>query len=333
MQSKKKKSILLVDDEESILRSIGWALKRNNYAVTTSSNGRDAIALLLENKYDLIITDLIMTEVGGIEVLQEAKKHQCDTGVVILTGHADLNSAVKALHHGADDYLQKPCDIEDLLNKVNRSLEKQDLVATLSTQNELLKQEIAARKLIEKELEEARVDLEVQVEKRTAELTDTVEKLRLVLATLQLRETELESKNKELHDINTALNIMLKRREQEHQDIRREIAEESLSMVRPLLKKAYNSARGPAKEYIEIAEANLKDVFAKSPGDVVRNANLAPRELQIVHYIRLNKTSKEIADLLDLSVRTVESYRENIRDKLGLKNQRQNLKKYLMSTL
>jgi DNA-binding CsgD family transcriptional regulator len=66
---------------------------------------------------------------------------------------------------------------------------------------------------------------------------------------------------------------------------------------------------------------------------VLSNAKLAPRELQIIHYIRQDKTSKEIADLLDLSVRTIESYRESIREKLRIKNQKKNLRKFITSLL
>ena len=147
------KSILLVDDEENILASIGWVLEKNNFRVTTATNGRQAIDLLRANHYDLVITDLIMTEVDGIAVLKQAKSCNPDAAVIILTGYGDVGSAVETLKLGAEDYLQKPCDIDDLLNKARRSFEKQDLVAKLRQQNEQLKNEIAARKIIEQELQ------------------------------------------------------------------------------------------------------------------------------------------------------------------------------------
>jgi len=326
------KSILLVDDEENILTSIGWTLRQNKFKVTATTSGREAMEILRASPYDLIITDLIMAEVNGIEVLRQAKNLYPDIGVIILTGHADVGSAVKALQLGADDYLQKPCDIDELLNKTWRSFEKQDLVAKLLAQNDQLKSEIATRRTIELKLQESRANLEQQVAQRTAELTETVNELKTVLATLLIKEKELQGKNLELHDINTTLSIMLKRREQEHNDIRKEIAAETIAMVLPLLKKAQTRVTGPAKDYMETAQANLLDVFAKHPYDtILTNAKLAPRELQIVHYIRQNKTSKEMADLLDLSVRTVESYRENIRKKLRIQNQKKNLKKFLTS--
>lgn len=328
------KAILLVDDEENILASIGWVLEKNNCRVTKATDGREAIELLHTNHYDLVITDLMMTGVDGIAVLKEAKSSNPDVGVIILTGYGDVDSAVETLKMGADDFLQKPCDIDDLLNKARHSLEKQDLVVKLREQNEQLKKEITTRRIVEGELKAARADLEQQVKTRTAELTDTVDELNRVLEKLLIRERELQEKNKELHDTNTALNTILKRREREHRDIRKEIGAKTIETVLPLMKKAQSKATGCARDYMAAAQANLLDVFSDhSPDLALINARLAPRELQIVHYIRQNKTSKEIADILGLTASTVESYRENIREKLRLKNQKINLKKFLTSAL
>ena len=184
------------------------------------------------------------------------------------------------------------------------------------------------------DLQEARANLERQVAERTAELSQTVDELKNALETLMERERELQEKNRELLDMNTTLNIMLKRRDQEHSEIRKEIAAKTVETVLPLLKKAQSRATGSTKGYMETAQANLLNVFSKHPHDsVLTNAKLAPRELQIVNYIRQNKTSKEIADLLGLSVRTIESYREKLRKKLGITNQKKNLKKLLTSLL
>ncbi len=326
------KSILLVDDEENILTSIGWALEKNNFKVTTAINGKEAIELLRNNHYDLVITDLIMPKVDGMAVLKQAKTIHPDIGVIILTGYGDVRSAVETLKMGADDYLQKPCDIQEVLNKAKRSFERQDMVIKLRNQNEQLKAEITARKKIELQLQQSQASLEQQVKTRTTELTHTVDELQTVLATLLKREKELQEKNRELHDTNTTLSVLMKRREKELREIRQEIAAKTVETVLPLLKKAQNKVSGLAKDYMATAQANLLDAFAEQPHDrLLIHAKLAPRELQIVHYIRQNKTTKEMADLLGLTVSTVESYRENIREKLRLKNQKINLKKFLTS--
>jgi len=328
------KSILLVDDEEIILASLRWLLEKNNFMVTTATSGREAIDYLRSKRFDLVVTDLIMPKVDGVAVLKMAKSRYPDIGVIILTGYGDVSSAVETLKLGADDYLQKPCNIDDLLSKARRNFEKQDLVAKLRDQNEQLNSEIATRKATEKKLQEARDNLERQVEARTAELSDTVNELKTVLKTLLVTEKELREKNRELYDTNTTLSTMLKRRDREHDDLRKEIASKTIGMVMPLLKKAQNQTTGSAKDYMETAQANLLNVFSEHSHDIaLSNAKLAPRELQIIHYIRQDKTSKEIADLLDLSVRTIESYRENIRKKLRIKNQKKNLKKFITSLL
>jgi DNA-binding NarL/FixJ family response regulator len=320
-----KKTILLVDDEEAILASIGWNFECNNFEVTTAQNGEEAINLLQVKHFDLVITDLVMPRIDGVAVLKKAKKLYPDIGVIILTGYAAVDSAVKTLKMGADDYLQKPCDIDDLLIKANRSFERQDMVLKLKKQNSQLTREMKARRKVELELKKHQANLEDIVERRTFELTRSVDELKETLATLIAKE-------KELQDSNTTLTTMLKRRSEEHAEIRMEMSGEMVKMVLPLLKKAENKGTGTTKEYLKTAQANLLDVVAKQPQNVVlTNAGLGPRELQVVHYIRQNKTSKEIADLLGLSVRTVESYRDNIRKKLRLKNQKKNLKKFLTS--
>ena len=328
------KSILLVDDEENILTSIGWVLEKNDYSVTTAANGQQALDLLRANHYDLVITDLMMANVDGIAVLQQAKTISLNIGVIILTGYGDVRSAVETLKLGADDYLQKPCDIEELLSKAKRSFEKQDMVVRLREQNEQLKQEISIRQEIELQLQQSQANLEKQVQARTTELTDTVDELQRVLATLLIREKQLQDKNSELHDANITLSVLMKRREKELHDSRQEIATKTIETVLPLLKKAQHKASGSARDYMATAQANLLDVFTEHSHDsVLIHAKLAPRELQIIHYIRQNKSTKEIADLLGLTISTVESYRENIRKKLRLQNQKINLKKFLTSTL
>ncbi len=328
------KSILLVDDEEAILASIGWELEHNNFKVTTATNGWKAMELLRANPYDLVVTDLLMAEVDGIAVLQLAKGLYPEIGVIILTGYGHVASAVQALKLGADDYLQKPCDIDDLLSKAWRSLERQDLIAELRHHNTRLQKEMAARRAIELELQESHAGLERQVRERTAELTHTVDELKGALATVQAKEQELQVINRELQNINTTFSTMLKRRDQEHDAIRQELAARIGKMVLPMLTKARAQVTGVAQNYLDIAQANLVDIVSQQPHDLALvNARLAPRELQIVHYIRQNKTSKEMAELLDISVRTVESYRENIRKKLRIQNQKKNLKKFITSII
>ncbi len=123
----KKKSILLVDDELIILKSIAKDLKTKGYSVTTAENGINAIAKLQMRPYDLVITDFMMEGMDGIQVLKQAKKLYPEIPVIILTGYGDLTSAIDALRLGADDYLLKPCSINELLFRISRAEERYEL--------------------------------------------------------------------------------------------------------------------------------------------------------------------------------------------------------------
>lgn len=120
----KKKTVLLVDDEPIILKSIAKELTGEGYDVIKASCGEEAVAAMGKKHFCLVITDLMMEGLDGIAVLKHAKKMNPDLPVIIITGFADLRSAIAALRLGADDYLLKPCDIEELLFRVEGCLEK-----------------------------------------------------------------------------------------------------------------------------------------------------------------------------------------------------------------
>jgi len=123
----KQKSILLVDDEKFILSSLSRELASENFKVTPVASGEIALVKLEEDRFDLVITDLRMPGVSGFQVLEATKRRDERTMVIILTGYADLDSAVGALRSGADDFLQKPCDIDELLYRISNCVAKQDL--------------------------------------------------------------------------------------------------------------------------------------------------------------------------------------------------------------
>ncbi len=134
----RKESILLVDDEEIILNTLSIFLHHQNYDVTMASTGEEAISLLTKSHFDLLVTDLAMCGIDGIQVLKEVKKISSLIGVIILTGYGDMTSAIDALRLGADDYLLKPCDSEELLIRIERYFEKQDALRKVILYEEIL---------------------------------------------------------------------------------------------------------------------------------------------------------------------------------------------------
>ena len=119
-----KPQILIVDDEQNILLYLSEALEDEGYSITTKSNGKDAIATLEKEEFDLLLVDLKLKDMDGLQIMREAKSHWPDTVVIMLTGHGSLESAMEAIKYGASDYLLKPASVADLKESIRRGLEK-----------------------------------------------------------------------------------------------------------------------------------------------------------------------------------------------------------------
>lgn len=131
-------NLLLVDDEMSILRSYARDLRAEHYQVTTATSAENAIDNIRSGHFNLVITDLVMPGSSGIQVLLEAKKHDPQTCVIVLTGYGDMESAVEALRLGADDYLLKPLGTDVLLLRMQELLYKQRSQQKIKLREKLL---------------------------------------------------------------------------------------------------------------------------------------------------------------------------------------------------
>lgn len=147
-----KETILVVDDEEDILELIERHLSKKGYEVITAYNGEQALPLLDKVQFDLVITDLKMPKIDGMELLRRVKEKDPNIEVVIITGHGTMDSAIEALRDGgAFDYLQKPLyNIKQLSFVTNKALERkrlrlenQKLVETLSETNKRLRDKLS----------------------------------------------------------------------------------------------------------------------------------------------------------------------------------------------
>lgn len=150
-----EEKILIVDDELMPRYSIQQVLK-GRYAVLTASGGREGLDLMAQNSVDLVVLDLRMPDMDGITVLREIKTRYPDTEVVLLTAYAGLESARSALRLGAFDYLTKPFDKDDVINVIERGLQKKrDLKARRSEHEDLL----LTKAYLTKEIESVRENL------------------------------------------------------------------------------------------------------------------------------------------------------------------------------
>ena len=134
----KEHKLLLVDDDPFILEGIGEGLERNGYHVTRASNGETTVELLESNRFDLVITDLVMDSTVGIQVLKKTKELNSDVQVIILTGFGDIDSAIEALRSQADDFLLKPCESQEMLFRVKNCIEKQELTRKIKLYHKIL---------------------------------------------------------------------------------------------------------------------------------------------------------------------------------------------------
>jgi DNA-binding NtrC family response regulator len=134
--------VLLVDDELNMAKTQAKILQRKGYTVETASNGRDALRLLDETPFDVVITDLKMPVMDGMQLLREMDTKACGCAVIVLTGHGTIESAVEAMRSGATDYLTKPCNPDELLLKVDKLIETK----RLREEVEQLRREVRAYK-------------------------------------------------------------------------------------------------------------------------------------------------------------------------------------------
>jgi two-component system response regulator PilR (NtrC family) len=134
-----KGNILVVDDEKSMREILEIFLKSEGYGVSVAENGEKAIEAVKKDIFDLIITDMKMPKVGGLELLKNVKQITPDTVVVIITAFGSTDSAVEAMKLGAYDYIQKPFQMDNIRLVVKNALEKQKLQKDVS----ILKQQLS----------------------------------------------------------------------------------------------------------------------------------------------------------------------------------------------
>ena len=119
--------VLLVDDEEEFLETLGKRLRRRNVDVTIAISGEQALEILETAPVDVAVLDVRMPGMDGVEVLREIKKRRPLVEVIMLTGHASVEVAIRGMEMGAFDYLMKPMDLDDLLFKLEDAQKKRTL--------------------------------------------------------------------------------------------------------------------------------------------------------------------------------------------------------------
>ncbi|MDX9747591.1 MAG: sigma-54 dependent transcriptional regulator, partial [Paludibacter sp.] len=120
--------LLIIDDERSIRNTMKDILEFEKYKVVLAENGREGLELVLSQPFDLILSDIKMPEMDGMELLTQLKKNEIDAPVVMISGHGTIDLAVECIKKGAFDFVQKPVDLQRLLISVRNALDKSVLV-------------------------------------------------------------------------------------------------------------------------------------------------------------------------------------------------------------
>lgn len=150
---------------------------------------------------------------------------------------------------------------------------------------------------------------------------------------LRKRDSELAGKTANLEEANTTLNFLLQKREREKQALEEQVSENLMLLIEPNLNKLKKSGlTDEQRSIMQLVETNLKDIFSPLVRcSVAKNIRFTPLETQIANLVKQGKSTKEIAELMNLSPRTIEVHRRNIRKKIGITNKKINLQTILSS--
>lgn len=139
MTERMEASVLLVDDEEQFLDALSQRLEARGLKVNSVTSGEDAVKQVEDQSFDAIIVDLAMPGINGIETLKRIKEKRPDLEIIMLTGHATVKSGIEAMKLGAEDFLEKPVDLNELLKRIGDAKNKRMLVVEKTRQEEVKK--------------------------------------------------------------------------------------------------------------------------------------------------------------------------------------------------
>jgi DNA-binding NtrC family response regulator len=128
MAEELKAKVLLVDDEEDFLSTLAERLEARGLKVDAVTSGEEAVAKVNEQSFDLIVLDLAMPGIDGLETLKRIKAKQPEAEIIILSGQGSIRTGIEAMKLGAEDFLQKPVNITELLDKISEAKDKRLLV-------------------------------------------------------------------------------------------------------------------------------------------------------------------------------------------------------------
>lgn len=290
--------LLVVDDDADFLALLANFLKRMGYHYDTAEDGEKALQKLLTFSYSLVLTDMQMPKLNGLQLIAEVKKRLPETDIIVMTGYGHSYGPAESIGAGAIDYITKPFTKEELEAKLKRVFRERQLVGAFrNAMNTLKEEEVGLRQ------------------------------------SLQELETKLKEQSFELNETHTALRVMLRQRAQDQREFKADFSDRIMNEVLPHLEKLNRTQLTETQKNL-IALVNMHlGILSSAEGrdSALGHYPLTPTEYRVANLIKQGKASKEIAALLNISVGTVRSHRANLRKKLRITNQKKNLYKTLLS--
>jgi len=357
--------IVIVEDSLTQAERLKFTLEEQGFHVLHARSGQEALQLIGRHQPAIVISDIIMPEMDGFELCRRIKSESSMKAipVILLTVLSDPRDVIRSLECGADNFITKPYNEENLLSLIQHFLsekkQEDEIDRDSDREIEILiggqKYSIAAgRKRIlnilistyetviqknkdllrtQQKLRMLNEHLENRVQERTRKLTEEIARRQQIEEDLRKREQDLQSKSDKLEEVNTALHVLIKNREIDRINSGKKILSNCKELVLPYVEQLKKQKLPPHQmTCVEIIEANVQNIVSPFIQNLSSElSQLTPKEVQVANLVKEGKTTKEISELLNLSIRSVESHRDNIRTKLGINNEKINLRSYLLS--
>lgn len=293
MEASNGARILIIDDEEEICRLLELTVASWGMCGDGFSDPPLALDRIKQTCYDIALVDVRIHNTSGLNLMPDILASCPDIRIIIMTGYADKDTAIKALKLGAFDFLEKPLDRTILSHSISRALDARD---------------------------------------RDRSVKELINDLRRSEAELLQHKNSLESLNSELLDTNRALSVLARNIERERDQMEKRIAIKLKSMIIPSIEKLKRDKSLTKYEMeLDMLTKQIEDLTVGFGTDAVVASNLSATELRIASLVKNGLTSEEIAGHLNISISTVRTHRKNIRKKLRINNAQYSLRNYLHS--
>jgi FixJ family two-component response regulator len=286
--------ILIIDDDQETCSLLGEFVSRWGMQCDATTQPKRVMEDLKATSYDVFLLDVFMPDISGLELIPEIFRSCSEAKIIILTGYADKDTAIKALKLGAFDLLEKPFQPDLLHHAINRALE-------------VLEKERSHRELIEN--------------------------LRCSQTELLAHKERLEYLNDQLMQTNKAFSVLAQNIAREREETERRVARKLRTLVIPVIERLRRDKNLSVygMELDMVVNQIMEELTSGLDNHVKIAFRLSFAELRVASLIKTGLTSEEIARQLHISSSTVRTHRKNIRRKLRINNAGYSLRNFLLS--